>query len=328
MKYLYLIFLFVVTTASAQLAKDKCKFLGVAYRGSTPENFTMYWNQLTPENRGMWVFAETTQDQMDWSLLEGVYDRAKSAGIPFTHHAFVWGNYEPSWLADLTPEEQKDQVEEWIKSYGERFPDTDYIEVVNEPIHTPPSYAEALGGAGETGWDWVIWAFEKARQYNPNAKLILNEYDLLNGSSTINDYLEIVALLRERGLIDYIGEQGHRLELITNNTVLSSLDKLAESGLPILITAYDVNVKDDPGGGTSAHPSDKGQYARYYTQFPVIWQHPYVHGVTLWGYVQNQVENARAYLVRNDGSERPALVWLKSYVAAQEGGLFCVTGVD
>ena len=53
----------------------------------------------------------------------------------------------------------------------------------NEPIHTPPNgtngnanYIQALGGAGATGWDWVIWAYTKAREYMPtNTKLLINE---------------------------------------------------------------------------------------------------------------------------------------------------------
>lgn len=328
MKYLPIILLFVATTSSAQFAKNKCKFLGIAYRSSTPENFHTYWNQITPENRGFWTFVENDRDQMFWELIDVPYEKAKSKGFPFTHHAFIWNGTEPAWFWDLGPEEQKEEVEEWMKEFGERYPDADYIEVVNEPLHSIPFYAEALGGAGETGWDWLIWAFQKARQYNPNAKLVLNEYDVLNGVVSIDDYLEIINLLKQRGLIDYIGEQGHHLELTTNHTLQTNLDKLAATDLPILITAYDVNMKDDPGAGTSAFPSDKGQYARYLTQFPVIWEHPSVHGVTLWGYRQNEMIAPKAYLIRADGTERPALEWLRSYVTKQEGGLFCITGVD
>lgn len=37
-------------------------------------------------------------------------------------------------------------------------------------------------------------------------------------------------------------------------------------------------------------------------------------GVTLWGYQQNQIWRTNAYLLRSDGSERPAMTWLKGYI--------------
>ncbi len=79
------------------------------------------------------------------------------------------------------------------------------IDVVNEPLHAPPSYMNAIGGSGSTGWDWVIWAFEKARQYCPNAKLLINEYDVLSSTTNLANYISIINLLKARNLLDGIG---------------------------------------------------------------------------------------------------------------------------
>ena len=96
------------------------------------------------------------------------------------------------------------------------FPDIDQIEVVNEPLHDPPRgpanparYIEALGGNGVTGWDWVITSFKLAREYFPNAELILNDYSITNDGNATTRYLQIIQLLKDRGLIDAIGDQGH-----------------------------------------------------------------------------------------------------------------------
>jgi len=82
------------------------------------------------------------------------------------------------------------------------------IDVVNEPLHAPPPYAAALGGAGVTGWDWVINAYLLARQYFPNAQLVINDYFTLALPSLTQQYLSIINLLTNRGLLDGIGEQG------------------------------------------------------------------------------------------------------------------------
>jgi len=306
--------LFTAISVNAQMAKDKCKFLGNVISNYTPADFTTYWNQVTPENAGKWASVEGTKDNMNWVDLDNAYKTAKDNGFLFKQHTLLWGQQQPSWIGGLSAADQLKEVEQWIKAFGERYPDADLIDVVNEPLHETPVYANALGGKGTTGWDWVIWAFEKARQYCPNAKLILNEYNVINNNVATLQYLEIINLLKSRGLIDYIGEQGHFLETTPNNTITSNLDKLAATGLPILISEYDVNIA-----------SETEQKVKYESQFPLLWGHKGVHGVTLWGYRQGEIWRTDSYIVRSNGTARPALDWLKTYVANNPGGAFCIT---
>ena len=121
----------------------------------------------------------------------------------------------------------------------------DYIDVVNEPLHAPPSYTAAMGGAGSTGWDWVIWSYEKARQYCGNSELLLNDYDILNDNNNTTSYLEIINLLKDRGLIDGIGVQCHGFENTNISTIIDNLDRLADTGLPIYVSEYEVQGDDN-----------------------------------------------------------------------------------
>ena len=63
-------------------------------------------------------------------------------------------------------------------------------DVVNEPLHAQPSYKNALGGDGSTGWDWVIESFELANQYC-GGTLLINDYGIVNDSSAASNYLQI-----------------------------------------------------------------------------------------------------------------------------------------
>ncbi len=288
----------------AQLAANKSKFVGNIIRNGfsiRESNFKKYWNQVTPENAGKW-------GSLNWQQLDNIYNFAKSNGFPYRHHTLVWGNQEPGFIAGLDSASQYQEVVNWISSVGQRYPAIDFCDVVNEPLHAPPSYKRALGGDGATGWDWVIKAFELARQYLPNTKLHLNEYSVINDGNANARYIQIINLLKNRGLIDGIGVQGHNFEVnggASMTTLHNNLTNLAATGLPIYITEFDINVQDD-----------NTQLQRYQTIFPVLYEHPGVYGITLWGYVQYEIWQQYAYLVLERLTERPAMQWLRTYLAS------------
>ncbi len=286
------------------LASGLDKFLGNVIGSSIPASYRLYWNQVTVENGGKWGVVEGTRNVMNWETLDLAYDFAKTNNMPFKLHTLVWENQSPGWIGDLPREEQREEVEEWISLLADRYPDVAIIDVVNEPVSAPAGYRDALGGDGETGWDWVITSFEMAREYFPNAELHLNDFGIIASSENkIIPYMEIIDLLKERDLIDGIGVQAHYFTVddIPAATIKESLDQLATLGLPIYISELDFSG------------DDQQQLERFEAKFPVIWEHSAVAGVTLWGYIEGQVWRDLPGLVRADGTERPAMEWLRNY---------------
>ena len=298
-------------TAGGGMAAGKPKWVGnIWYSGTEPDYFSDYWNQLTPENASKWASCEAQQGVYNFSAAKAMYDYTRSKGIPFKFHTLVWGSQYPRWMDNLSPEDQKIKVESWIKNAGLNFPDAEYVDVVNEPMpgHAPPRWRTAIGGDIDlygTGWDWVVWSFEKAREYFPNSKLFINDYNILSGYTNLDTYINVINILKERGLIDGIGCQGHGLENTSAADVKARLDRLAATGLPIHISEFDLNIADDTA-----------QKNKMQELFPVFYEHPAVEGITLWGYLQGHTWIANSYLIRSDGTERPALVWLKEYLAS------------
>lgn len=298
----------------AQLAAGKTKFLGSVIGTFIPKDYLKYWDQVTPENDGKLGNAEPEEGKYHLSGLDSIYNYAVQNNIPFKFHNLVWGKQQPKWIAGLDSTQQVQKIKEWIEMCGRRYPKSAFVDVVNEPIKTSfdtlyPPYYKAIGGEGKTGWDWVIWSFEQARKNFPHSKLILNEYDILNGQKPIDKLLDIVKLLKERNLIDGVGIQGHFIEKTDSSSIRKRLYKVASLGLPIYISEYDCSIADD-----------SAQLEKYKEQFPIFWECPEVKGVTLWGYKQNIIWRTDAYLVRADGSERPALKWLESYVKNSPAG--------
>src|SRR5690349_3612757 len=250
---------------------------------------------------------------MNWSAADAAYNWAQTNGYKFKFHNFVWGSQFPSWLTSsgLTTAQQRAEIEEWITLACARYPNTWAIDVVNEPIKTAMPFSAALGGAGTTGWDWVITSFQLARQYCPNARLLINEYGTENDPSARNTYKTIINLLKARGLIDGIGIQAHYFNIDSMNraAVTAMLNDYATLGLDVYVSELDI----------IGNNNEAGQAAKYQDVFPGFWEHSVVKGVTLWGYVVGSTWVDGSGIVNSNGTERQAMTWLKSYVAGTGG---------
>jgi len=292
------------------MAKEHKKFLGNIIPNDVPANFDLYWNQITPENSGKWGSVEYSRGYMNWTALDKAYNHAKTQGYKFKYHTLVWGSQEPSWLNSISAPEQKAALENFIKAVAARYPNIDYIDVVNEALHAPSNMREAMGGAGATGWDWIIWSFQKAREYFPNTKLLINDYGIISDPDMALRYVEIINILKERNLIDGIGIQCHEFNLnnVSVQTMKTVLDILGATGLPILVSEMDVS--GIPAG------NEESQYQIYKEKFPVLWEHESVVGITLWGYITGSTWKDGTGIVGQNGQERKAMVWLKNYLAS------------
>jgi endo-1,4-beta-xylanase len=308
-----------VHSLSQPLASGKVKYLGNAITDnfSFHSNFAQYWNQVTPGNSGKWGSVENNPGVYNWIPLDAIYNYALANNFPYKHHCLIWGQQQPIFMTNgsLDSASQRAEIEKWIDTVGKRYPKMSFVDVVNEPFHAPPAYANALGGNGVTGWDWVVTAFTLARQHcDTSVKLILNDYSILQDNGITTRFIALIDTLKVRGLIDGIGIQGHYFEFrsyagasnpytYSISTIKSNLDRLGAMGLPVYITEFDINEADD-----------NTQLQNYQTYFPMFWEHPAIKGMTLWGYYYGDTWKVNANLLNDRNAERPAMVWLRNYI--------------
>lgn len=287
------------------------KFVGnIDTRGQIRSDFVKYWNQFSAENAGKWGSVERTRDQMNWSPIDTMYAYAKAHNIIFKQHNFVWGQQQPTWLNGLSESEQREEVEEWIRLYCERYPDTPLIDVVNEPPpHTTPPYVAALGGAGSSGYDWIAQAFKWAHQYCPKAILILNDYNNIEYAQDNSHTIDIVNKIKAAGApINAVGAQAHDAYKMSTSTVQGYIDKIArETGLPVYISEYDVDIADD-----------NQQKSVMQSQFTMFYTDDNVKGITLWGYITGNTWKANTGIMSSSGTMRPAMTWLLDYLGIKK----------
>ena len=315
----------IITVGSAEvksigLSAGKGKYLGNIIKYDLQSGFNTFWNGVTSENSCKWGSIESTRDVMNWTNADKAYNHAIQNHLVFRYHVLAWGSQYPSWIETLTPADFQEEMEEYMAAVAERYPLIDQIEVLNENMYLysynkeehaagTPFFRAGLGGPGETGYDWAIWLFEKARFYFPNAKLVINDFELVTNSAGRNEILDLVKVLRDRGLVDGFGTQSHYFNVdgMAASSLNFALNSMAKSGVPLYVTEMDMK-------GNA--PSEANQFASYSTLFPVYWNHPAVAGITLWGYIEGTTWSAGTGILNSDGSDRSAMTWLKSYMAS------------
>ena len=335
-----------IPASQTPIATGKNKFLGSAY--STPQipNFERYFNQVTPENAGKWGSIEGTQGVYNFTEVDQAREFANVHGFPFRFHVLVWGAQQPTWLKPLNDAQKVQKLKAWFQAVANHYDGSsnaraklEYIEVANETLNDPPNnlganltdpasgdYVNALKSLNaELGtmpgeFDWVVNSFKLARQYFPcETKLVLNEY---NAETTLTDrYVTLVNLLKADNLLDVIGLQAHSFstrkydpnQSFAEHTAFlkGQLDKIAATGLPIMITELDIDGDVDNTYTVTTNVAVKQafQKSEYERIFGLYWNHPSVIGITLWGYLTGHWRTAQeAFLVDAcSGQEKPAL---------------------
>ena len=337
--------------ANAALADGGAKFVGnITTSGQIRDDMGTYWNQITPENGCKWGSIHSLSNgnsgtsQFAWDnydKCEGAYKWAKEkpGERHFKFHALVWGSQYPNFLCKkknpgITVELTKKYITEWFDAVAAKFPDLEYIDVVNEAIWAGDNYhsgygkpaagaegrstddtecggsyiIEALGGDdvvnGKHQYNFITTAFKMARERWPKAVLIYNDYNTL--SWQMNEGIELIQTIVKNGApVDAYGQQAHDCKGMSKSDFESKMTRIHnETGLPLLVSEYDIGEADDT--------KQKNDYAN---QIPFMWETPWVAGITIWGYINGATWAANTGIMEKDGRKRAAMTWLEDYFA-------------
>ena len=272
------------------------------------EKFLENFNSAVTENAVKWGSMERNRGEIDYKTADNILDWIEENNLPCRGHNLYWGidQFVQKWVKELNEEELRKALEkrgiETAKHYKGRFVEYD---LNNEMIHGN-YYAKKLGdGITKEMADWVL-------EGDKNAKLWLNDYDILTGKR-LDDYLQHIRKLLKEGVpIAGIGVQGHlHGESFSREKLKESLDSLGQFGLPIRITEFNIPgqrskyYKDKSIKITEEGELQKAKdIADYYR---ICFAHPAVEGLLMWGFWEGQNWIKASSLYNQDWSPTPAL---------------------
>ena len=143
----------------------------------------------------------------------------------------------------------------------------------------------------------VEW-FKEAKRLDPDAKLFINDYAMMNGTHSpivIKEYIDLIKDLRSKGApVEAAGVQGHvGTQPRSPIQIISDFDLFYKERIPVQITEFDINTDDEE------------LQADYTRDFLIAcYSHPACEGVTLWGFWQKRHWKPLAAMYRPDWTEK------------------------
>jgi endo-1,4-beta-xylanase len=279
------------------------------------EKFLENFNSAVTENALKWPDMERQKGQINFATIDWILNWTEENHIQLRGHNLFWGipQFVQPWVKELDDNELRETIkrraETLTAKYKGRFAEYD---LNNEMIHGN-YYEERLGP--EITKQMATWAHNG----DPEAKLFLNDYDILTGRR-LKDYTAQIRKLRNQGVpIAGIGVQGHlHTDTFDRNELRKALDSLAVFGLPIRITEFNM-----PGQNSKYYkekiremtPAEQEKNAREIVDYyKICFSHPAVGGIIMWGFWEGANWIPVSSLYRRDWSPTPSAQAYKNLI--------------
>ncbi len=210
------------------------------------------------DNTPNWYFTDgglrPGPAEYNFKQMDEVMAFAESHGQAVEAHHFVWGEQKwlPDWLknGNYSQDELYGLMRDHIHTVGKQYAGRiKQWTVVNEAFTRDQHlydlrdwWADSTGGL-----EYIDKAFVWAREADPSAKLILNDFNNEAINETSNRMYDYVKGAKARGIpIDGIGMQMHidGAHPPTKDEVIANMRRFADLGVDVYVTEFDVNMAD------------------------------------------------------------------------------------
>ena len=208
-----------------------------------------HFNSITPENILKWEEVHPKPDQYNFEAPDRYVTFGEMHKMHIIGHTLVWFHQTPDWVfqdasgkplgREALLDRMKDHIFTVMGRYRRRIHGWD---VVNEAITADGSWRKSKW-FDIIGEDYVLKAFEFARQADPDAQLYYNEYDY-EFRPKCEGVIRLVKNLQAKGVrVDGVGIQGHWfLDFPRIDEIEVYVLTLAQLNVKLMITELDMGV--------------------------------------------------------------------------------------
>lgn len=268
-----------------------------------------HFSQLTAEWEMKMEYTVQDDGSFRFDRPDAIAAFARARGMKLFGHTLVWYAQEPAGFVNL--DESRTSFARAYDSYitafvGRYRGQASGWDVVNEPIKDDGSgLREHLWSRRLGEIDHMVRAFHVARAADPDAVLLVNDYNLESNPAKLDQYLRLIDRLLKAGApISGIGCQTHCNADLPAGALTRTIQALARFGLKIHVSEMDVSIVRAGGWFVSREEKEAAQarlYAEAMTAFAAL---PERHqfAFTVWG-----VRDPESWLVKENGTDTPLL---------------------
>jgi endo-1,4-beta-xylanase len=208
-----------------------------------------HFNSITPENILKWEEVHPEPNRYHFEPVDRYVAFGEKNKMHIIGHTLVWFHQTPGWVfqdesgksldREVLLKRMKEHIFTVMGRYKGRIHGWD---VVNEAI-VPDGKFRKCKWLDIIGEDYVLKAFEYARQADPNAELYYNDYNFYRGRQC-ETVIQLIQSLQSKGVrLDGIGIQGHwGLDYPGYEQIENIIGALSKLGVRLMITELDVTV--------------------------------------------------------------------------------------
>ncbi|HVT74701.1 MAG TPA: endo-1,4-beta-xylanase [Lacunisphaera sp.] len=280
--------------------------------------FLANFNAAVTENALKWLDMEPQQGVVNYGTVAAILDWTKRNHLPLRGHNVFWGvpKWVQPWVQSLDNDSLHRTLEARARDIGSRYRGmfAEY-DLNNEMIHGN-YYADRLG-PGIT-LEMARWL----REEDPDARLFVNDYDILTGKR-LDDYVAHIRSLLAMGVpLAGIGVQGHlHADTFDREELQHALDVLAQFHLPIRITEFNLpgqrSVYYEHRELTLTEAQEEARARDLADYYRICFAHPAVAGILMWGFWEGADWIPASALYRRDWSPTPSALAYRDLVFRQ-----------
>lgn len=209
---------------------------------------------MTPESSMKWIAINPLPGKFEFADMDNLVSFAQVNDMQVRGHPLVWHRSLPEWVEQTDATDREVHMREYITRVMQRYSDAvTYWDVINEPIADGGGLRDSLW-LEAMGEQYMDIAFAQARELDPTAVLVLNEYDIGFAGPKFDSLLSLLDRLGERDVpVDAVGFQLHVFSSFDQfDELAANMAAIAERGLDIHITELDVAIVDGDSEQTQA----------------------------------------------------------------------------
>jgi endo-1,4-beta-xylanase len=263
-------------------AAIQSRLLGEAAYAHT---LSRHFDYLTAEWEMKWDPTERQPGVFDFAGADVIVAFAESHGMRIKGHALLWHQALPEWVAALPPAALRTAIEEHIRAVVGRYRGRIAAwDVVNEAVADDGSGLRNTVFRQKLGEGYLDLAFRAARDSDPDALLVYNDYGAEGLGRKSDEVYALVRRLRDRGVpVGGVGLQMHvaAQSRPSAGEIASNMRRLAELGLVVNLSEMDVRIRSVPGDARTRLEVQRREYEEI---VGACVAEPRCHAVTFWGF--------------------------------------------